>query len=363
MMVSMKHVYSLILALLVSTKGDATTIERRDSTVSPPLVRRRRRRQVVHVSQEHTKTAEDKHRRRSRDGMYSAPFSTTRSLWDAQALSQEWGNGFAWSTLEEQQQSMSMSMPSQPPPPDNDCTTLSTTEALRNAIIDANGEILRLCSTTISFQQQLEFSNVATTTAVKLVCDGTCIFDGSNTTRLFSFGSSDFPQVFPVDYQLYFEGFTFQRGVVRDTSNGGDGSTPHGGSMLLVGLDSSEALFANCIFRENLALLENGGAIYAINGGNLEFDNCLFERNYAYNGGAISASDVQIRIADTRFIDNTAVGGFEGAAIYVDSSDLNNQKGMVTCTGAGNVFEGNVELPDIVGPTENCEGSAVLPSN
>jgi predicted outer membrane repeat protein len=227
-----------------------------------------------------------------------------------------------------------------PAPTPDDCVSIDQAETLKDAIVAANGSELRLCSTNIAFQQQLQLSAIP----VNLVCDGTCIFDGNNSTRLFAFGTRVFPNESPADYAVNFKGFTFTRGEVTDGSTGKPrDEPPHGGAFMFVGLETSRARFEDCVFRANNAILENGGAIFAIGRGSLDFINCSFERNFAYNGGAISANNVIITISDTSFVNNTAIGNYEGAAIYVDG-----EEGSIFCEGDSNVFKGNTLLPDIV---------------
>lgn len=232
-----------------------------------------------------------------------------------------------------------------------ECTVLSenTTQALTNVLMEANGAEIILCSTAITFAQPLSLD-----VPVNLVCDGTCIFDGNNSTRLFNFGDHVFPNAYPIDYQVSFNGFVFQRGQAVDpTFNGG-------GLFLFVGTPFATARFEDCQFLDSYAVSNNGGAVLGLEAGNFDFVGCLFRNNYSYNGGAISVIDVKVTVESTSFLNNTAIGGAEGAAIYAGSNDpLNDNMGIVKCIGDSNVFEGNAFLPDIVGlVVEGCDNVA-----
>lgn len=230
-----------------------------------------------------------------------------------------------------------------------DCVLLTTVDALEEAILErkeVSDQELVLCSTTIVFDREIA---IRQTFAAFLFCElgGTCVFDGNNATRLFSFEDCQ--------YELFFKGFTFQNGNLDQVPMNRPGA-----ALKFDGLEGSYARFEDCSFVDNSAIGSNGGAIFANQEGTLEFVQCAFEQNYAYNGGAISSIDVDIVVQDTSFVNNTAIGLGEGAAIFLGSNDPPNMKAKVSCVGDSNAFSGNVVLPDIVGPSEGCEGVATL---
>jgi hypothetical protein len=87
--------------------------------------------------------------------------------------------------------------------------------------------------------------------------------------------------------------------------------------------------FEHCIFRENSGV--SGGGIRACLT-NLNLHECLFERNFAAEGGAVDIYDGWGFITDCTFVDNTAT--MNGAAIWVkwcSSADVRR------CVFLGNV--------------------------
>jgi predicted outer membrane repeat protein len=251
----------------------------------------------------------------------------------------------------------------------NACLSLAedTVDALEDAILRSNGEEINLCSTTIIFDREIamEQPNAQeqqvrnTTSMIRLVCAGECIFDGNNATRLFRFGKATFPELSTIDFDLVFKGFTFQNGF----GGQGAGGLESGGAIQMIGYGS--ARFEDCTFLRNQAPSANGGAILIETTLNtavpttLELVDCTFLENYAYNGGGISAIDVSISLKRTLFQDNTCVGNAEGGAIFLGSNDFPYRDHVIVkCIGKENVFVGNTDT-DIVGPWEGC-GVAVV---
>ena len=86
--------------------------------------------------------------------------------------------------------------------------------------------------------------------------------------------------------------------------------------------------FTNCKFINNKALTSDStargmgsavgsaGTNYA---GYVEFENCLFEGNSSYNGGALWTRTVGFRVANCSFIDNNSTNG--GGTVLIDGSN------------------------------------------
>ena len=255
-----------------------------------------------------------------------------------------------------------------------DCITLTqnTSAALGEAVLLANGENIHLCDTTILFDDEL-----ALDVSVNLTCQNDCIFDGRNSTRLFSFGYTIWPDVTSVDFRIYFQNITFQHGRGVPVLEGIGSRQGGGGAFQMRGIEGhSIAIFEDCVFRNNNGTFShNGGAIDVENGGRIELNRCLFDGNTAHTGGAINAYDILVTIKDTVFRNNDVCGSGEGSAIYLSSDDFESRDIFVECTGS-NEFVGNidgvcidpalnpgyVEFPhDIVGCTKSC-GVAGVPS-
>jgi predicted outer membrane repeat protein len=246
------------------------------------------------------------------------------------------------------------------------CMSLAedTVDALEEAILRSNGQEINLCNTTIIFDREIaveqpnaqEQQVSKTTSIIRLVCAGECIFDGNDATRLFRFGKATFPDRSPIDFDLVFKGFTFQNGY----GGQGAGGLESGGAIQMIG--HGRARFENCTFLRNQAPSANGGAILIETSTmniaaptTLKLVDCTFLENYAYNGGGISALDVSISLERTLFQDNTCVGGAEGGAIYLGSNDFPYpDQVIVECIGDENEFVGNKDT-DIVGPWEGCD--------
>ncbi len=118
----------------------------------------------------------------------------------------------------------------------------------------------------------------------------------------------------------------------------GDYPDNHGGGMALI---ASDAVVSNCVFADNDATGEEdgmGGAVYAINTGNLstpltKFTNCKFLRNHAFGeGGAIKFSaDINTEITGCEFIENNCKYGGGAISFY----SVTGTK-MIFCLFAGN---------------------------
>jgi len=75
--------------------------------------------------------------------------------------------------------------------------------------------------------------------------------------------------------------------------------------------DDSSGTIAGCLFRSNYSTGGSTGAVKAEGDGNLTITDCTFQENSAWTfAGAINASrEIQINIADSRFIANSALPG------------------------------------------------------
>ncbi len=177
---------------------------------------------------------------------------------------------------------------------------------------------------------------------MNLTCQGTCILDGRNLTRLFSFGNVGSP----VAISAFFQGFSFLGGRA---ANGTGDNNQNGGAVVLLGLEMSVAKFANCSFLGNTAE-DSGGAISFTGYGNLDIVQSSFEGNVADRGGALYGGvDAVLTTENSSFQNNVALGGGRaGAAIAVD--------GVLNCLG-NNIFSGNVGYPNVLGPSVGCEAA------
>lgn len=94
---------------------------------------------------------------------------------------------------------------------------------------------------------------------------------------------------------------------------------------------SPKVTLDNCTFINNSA--EYGGAI-SIYGGVLEVSNSLFVDNYAYRfGGAISArNDVNVKIKNSKFVNDTSIEDAGGAIYLLDSKLDSNNVSIINCS-------------------------------
>jgi len=95
----------------------------------------------------------------------------------------------------------------------------------------------------------------------------------------------------------------------------GDGTDRSGGA---ISADDAQLVIADCSFSENSAQTD-GGAVYAV-GGTLDVQRCSFTSNSTDTGegGAIVANLAQVSIASSQFYSNQS--GDDGGAIYLTAS-------------------------------------------
>lgn len=101
----------------------------------------------------------------------------------------------------------------------------------------------------------------------------------------------------------------------------------NGGAVLLVTLKTSKMpSFTNCKFVANTVASETsntglGSAVAAAGTGSgyATFDNCVFDGNVAYNGGALWTRSVSYHLNDCSFVNNSSTKG--GGTIFMDGSN------------------------------------------
>lgn len=118
--------------------------------------------------------------------------------------------------------------------------------------------------------------------------------------------------------------------TVRNSNFKNNTTTGAGGAAILVtGVTSDDVVFENCVFSGNKASTPDddnkglGGAVGAFGSAaqlaTVTFINCLFEKNYAENGGgAVCPRKANCRFIDCNFVDNKATKGDD---IYVENSN------------------------------------------
>jgi predicted outer membrane repeat protein len=136
------------------------------------------------------------------------------------------------------------------------------------------------------------------------------------------------------------DGFTITKGYA-DGSDGGEVYDNKGGGLLnyyagnrviphyepTLGYDT---VINNCIFEENYAV--EGGATYTYHGGNPEYTNCTFEDNTAdYGGATVDRAGTNAIYLACSFEDNTAT--YKGGAAFTDYGAM--------ATFEDCIFEGN----------------------
>lgn len=99
-----------------------------------------------------------------------------------------------------------------------------------------------------------------------------------------------------------------------------------GGALQVSG--GSTAVIEDCLFQDNDAPMDDGGAIF-LDCPSADVNRCTFIGNHAVNGGGISCRGEDVSITDCIFLENSA---FNGAGL-----DLQNHSAVVTdCLFAGN---------------------------
>ncbi|UCD52396.1 MAG: lamin tail domain-containing protein, partial [Phycisphaerales bacterium] len=141
-----------------------------------------------------------------------------------------------------------------------------------------------------------------------------CILDGLHDNRILSIGVSG-PGHVTVD------GFTFTRGA---GSYGGAMSVDHTATVM------------NCVFIDNRATSEDGGAIRSTYDYDVTIRSCTFIENQAADdGGAIAMRNHYTQVVDCLFIGNAA--GDNGGAIFA----RNGSSALAGCSFLGNQTESN----------------------
>lgn len=137
------------------------------------------------------------------------------------------------------------------------------------------------------------------------------------------------------------DGFTITGGFA-DTWNQNDVTNRHGGGILCYG----SPVIKNCIFEDNYAM-EGGALHFRMNSNLIIIENSIFLNNAStWTGGAILAFDSDILIKDCHFEDNN--GGLSGT-IYMQDSDIKIENGtFVNNTaefgGAIDVLDSDLEI-------------------
>jgi len=141
------------------------------------------------------------------------------------------------------------------------------------------------------------------------------------------------------DTSTRIDGFIFQHGYARnDTNFYTDVPTSSGGAVYIMAQNGKALpVFANCIFRDNIARF-NGGAIYVqgqgTQGSTPIFKNCTFVNNKARVGGCIylkggNAFDRGIEFDHCSFIGNYA--DTQGGCVYVYNTFGNEKIDFLGC--------------------------------
>ncbi|MHC4283095.1 MAG: right-handed parallel beta-helix repeat-containing protein [Planctomycetota bacterium] len=105
-------------------------------------------------------------------------------------------------------------------------------------------------------------------------------------------------------------------------------SAKYGGGMYN---EFSSANITNCIFFDNEATYDNGGAIYITNSSEPNVTNCIFSNNSARKGGAVYNNYSEPNITNCVFIGNTA--DYYGGSMF--NSDESSPT-IINCTFSGN---------------------------
>ncbi len=136
------------------------------------------------------------------------------------------------------------------------------------------------------------------------------------------------------------DGFTISGGYA-DKADGGEVYDNKGGGLLnyhggyrirpdLTPVLGFDTIVRSCIFEDNYA--EEGGAVFTYHGSSPEFDNCDFINNSSYYGGAsVDRGGVNSKYTKCNFTGNQA--SYKGGAVFVDYGSMAN---INSCT-----FENN----------------------
>ena len=218
-------------------------------------------------------------------------------------------------------------------------------KTLREAIVEANDNILRPGADTITFDPAI-LPGVITLGGTEIVINGTLTIkgpgidkltiDGADTSRIFRIFDADGTVLHPATIS----GITFRDGNAADT----------GGAIY-----SSETLtLTNCVFFSNTAA-SSGGGVYVGTKGKVTVASCRFIDNTSGNEGGGLAVNAEGAIAVTRSIasGNVAGGGGGGFYLYgagtkastikVDGCTILNNSATGASKGGGLIIDFNDE--------------------